>query len=213
MSKYLCGFFLYFFNYRVSKLSFIDNKSTIHKKAKVYRGCQVFNSTIDAHTYIAPNSCIIHSHIGKFCSISKNVYIGLPKHSFNTLSTSPLFLSENNALKTSWVKGNSFEEFETVEIGNDVWIGMNVMIKGGVKISDGAVIGAGSIVTKDVPPFAIVVGSPAKVIKYRFSEDIIGMILSLKWWNMSDKSLLKNIDLFRNEDFYKSKGFENLLRK
>ena len=210
MIKYILGFFLNFFNLRVSKFSFIDNKSVINKKAIVYRACQVFRSTIDAHTYIAPNSCIIHSKIGKFCSISKNVYIGLPKHNFNVLSTSPLFLSENNALKTSWVKGNSFEEFENTIIGNDVWIGMNVMIKGGVKISDGAVIGAGSIVTKDVPPFAIVVGCPAKILKYRFSSDIIEKIMYHKWWNLNDKLLMKNIDLFRNEDFFQSYDFDKL---
>lgn len=212
MLKYILGFLINLFKYKISKLSLIDNNSKIHKKAKIYRGCQIFNSTIGAHTYIAPNSSVIYSRIGKFCSISKNVYIGLPKHNFNVLSTSPLFLSKNNALKTSWVKKNYFEEFETVEIGNDVWVGMNVMIKGGVKISDGAVIGAGSIVTKDVPPFAIVVGNPAKIIKYRFSPEIIEDICSIEWWNMNDRTILNNIKLFRNENFYKLNDFRKFLK-
>ena len=97
-----------------------------------------------------------------------------------------------------------------MEVGNDVWIGMNVMIKGGVKISDGAIIGAGSIVTKDVPPFAIVVGSPAKILKYRFEADVIDKILSSKWWNLEDDVLQDKIDLFKNEEFFKSNDFIKL---
>lgn len=84
-------------------------------------------------------------------------------------------------------------------IGNDVYIGTNVVILSGVTIGDGAVIGAGAIVTKDVPPFAIVVGCPAKILKYRFNDNIINELLNLKWWNLDTKDLI-NLDLTNVKD-------------
>jgi tetrahydrodipicolinate N-succinyltransferase len=77
---------------------------------------------------------------------------------------------------------------------------MNVLIKSGVEINDGAVIGAGSIVTKDVPPYGIVVGSPAKIIKFRFTEDIIRKLLEIKWWNLSPKLLINHINFFQRSN-------------
>ena len=83
-----------------------------------------------------------------------------------------------------------------VTIGNDVWIGANVCILPGISIGDGAVLAAGAVITKDVPPYAIVGGVPAKVIKYRFSEDIIKKLLKIKWWNWEEEKVKKNKDLF-----------------
>lgn len=76
------------------------------------------------------------------------------------------------------------------EIGNDVWIGQNAVIMDGVKIGDGAIVAAGAVVTKDVAPYAIVGGVPAKLIKYRFDEATIKDLLRLKWWELSDKEIL-----------------------
>lgn len=90
-----------------------------------------------------------------------------------------------------------FFKNKLVTIGNDVWIGTRVIIMGGVKIGNGAVIGAGAIVTKDVPDYAIAVGVPAKVVKYRFSPDIIEKLLELQWWNLSEEELKENIKEFQ----------------
>jgi len=186
----------------------IDHKSHVKPRARIYRGCRIFNSEIDSYTYVAPNSSVVHASIGKFCSISQNVFIGLPEHNLYSLSTSPLFQTKQNALEISWVKEeNSFKEYERVIIGNDVWVGMNVLIKGGLTIGDGAVIGAGSIVTKDVPPYAVVVGSPAKIIKYRFTYEIIDKLINSKWWNFSEPFLKKNIQLFENAQFIENELF------
>ena len=96
-------------------------------------------------------------------------------------STSPIFY-KSNLLKTE----NGF----FCEIGNDVWVGSNVLIKGGIKIGDGAIIGMGAVVTKDVPLYAVVVGVPAKVLKYRFKPETISLLLASRWWEKGIKELL-----------------------
>ena len=83
-------------------------------------------------------------------------------------------------------------------MGNDVWVGMSAVVLPGVNVADGAVIGAGSVVTKNVPPYAIVAGNPAKVLKYRFPDNIIDRLLSLQWWNFSDEMLRESSELFKS---------------
>jgi acetyltransferase-like isoleucine patch superfamily enzyme len=89
-----------------------------------------------------------------------------------------------------------------IEIGNDVWIGTSAIILSGVKIGHGAVVAAGSIVTKSVPPYAIVGGNPAKIIKYRLSEEKIEELLEMKWWDWSEEKIKKNIDFFSIKNDY-----------
>ena len=97
---------------------------------------------------------------------------------------------------------------KAVNIGNDVWIGANVIILPGVTISDGAIIAAGAVVNKDVKPFEIVGGVPAKTIKYRFDEDIINKLLKIKWWNWSLKEIEDNIEFFYDIDGFIRKFYE-----
>ncbi|WP_286438487.1 CatB-related O-acetyltransferase [Bacteroides acidifaciens] len=143
------------------------------------------------------NSWVCIADVGKFCSIANRVNIGLGNHTINYLSTSPIFTEKYNGTGFSWINKTIAPPFKRTIIGNDVWIGFGAMVIGGVKIGDGAIIGAGSIVTKDIPPFAIAVGSPAKVIKYRFSEETIEKILQNPWWNKSEKDLKQNIIEFQ----------------
>jgi virginiamycin A acetyltransferase len=91
----------------------------------------------------------------------------------------------------SLVNENKFDERKRVLIGNDVFIGRNVIILDGVTIGDGAVIGAGALVSKNIPPYAVAVGNPIKIIKYRFSEEIIEKLLALQWWNKEEAVLQK----------------------
>ena len=86
-----------------------------------------------------------------------------------------------------------------MNIGNDVWIATHVIIKDGITIGDGAIIGAGAVVVKDVPPYAVVGGVPAKVIKYRFEQSIINKLLVLQWWNASDEKLKNSVSYFQSE--------------
>lgn len=125
--------------------------------------------------------------IGRYCSIAKHVQIGVANHPTDWLSISarqysPKYLNFNRFVGKS-CHTLPHEMFQKTIIGNDVWIGTNAVVMGGVTIGDGAIIAAGAVVTKDVPPYAIVGEVPAKVIRYRFSPEIISELLSLKWWN------------------------------
>ncbi len=132
--------------------------------------------------------------------------IGGGKHPLDFVSTSPVFYSQRNALKKCFNKID-FKEYDNTVIGNDVWIGSNAFIKGGVTVGHGAVIGAYAVVTKDIEPYSIVGGNPAKVIRKRFDEATIGKLLETKWWDYSDKFLIAksiefdNVDKFLHSDF------------
>jgi len=159
---------------------------------------------IGKHTFIG-NDTIIDSckEIGAFCSISSDVKIGLRNHPIDWISTSPVFYSKYR----NWTNKTFYDEKyeKTVIIEDDVLISANVIIINGIKIGRGAIIGAGAIVTKDVPPYAIVAGNPAKIIRYRFNEELIKKIEFSKWWETEDKKLHDNILFANNPELFLSK--------
>ena len=131
--------------------------------------------------------------IGKFCSLAKDITIfGGGEHITSRATTYPfvLFFTENRPenLIDGRTKGPTI-------IGNDVWIGLEATVMSGVKIGNGAVIGAKALVAKDVPDYAIAVGNPAKVIRYRFQPKTVERLLSLSWWNWELPKILTNLDL------------------
>ena len=198
MFKYILGFFINLFNPAVSLFAKIDNKSAISKKAKIYGSVQMMNSTMGDYSYVGRDSRIIYADVGKFCSIAGETRIGMGTHTLDKISTSPIFTEAKNGTKHSWVKTSSVNPFKRVTVGNDVWIGVRTMVMGGVTIGDGAVIGAGSIVTKDIPPYAIVAGVPAKVIRYRFPQEQIDILLAHPWWDLPEENLKERIDIFQD---------------
>lgn len=180
---------------------YFERNSKVDKTAKVYPFSIVLNSIIDSYSYISYNCTINNCEIGKFCSIAKGVKIGLGKHPVNFISTSPIFYSPKNPLRKIFSKTAKFQENEHVKIGNDVWIGANVIILDGITVGNGAIIGANSVVNKDVPPFSIVGGVPAKLIKKRFEENIIELLENSNWWDMPLAFFEKEevIDVFSKE--------------
>lgn len=156
---------------------------------KIYSGSQVVESSIGDFSYCGYDNLIVKTNIGKFCSIASNVTIGAAEHPMEWISTSPLFEKVKNSGTSLRFANEELPPIKTTNIGNDVWIGERVMIKQGVTIGNGAVIGSMAMVTKDVPPYAIVAGVPARIIRYRFDESTIAALEESKWWDYSDDKL------------------------
>lgn len=176
--------------------------SYIHEQSKVRFPANLFEVSLDFGSYIAPNSRMSFTKVGKFCSIGPNLICGWGIHPINGISTSPIFYSTNPPLGFSYSKTDDFIERKPIIIGNDVFIGANVTILDGVTIGDGAVIGAGAVVSKDIPAYAVAVGCPIKIIKFRFEQRIIDGLLKSKWWDRENLYASHVADKFWNvEDF------------
>ena len=170
--------------------TYLDRLSELGSYSVLFRNVTLINSSLGAYSYVQSNSVICNAEVGKFCSIASNVHIGLANHPMHMVSTSPVFYDNSQPLSKFMVDGTIFcEELPRTTIGPDVWIGYGVIIKAGVSIGVGAVVGAGSVVTKDIAPYSIAVGNPCRVIKSRFSEDIIDRLVLSKWWLRSDNEL------------------------
>lgn len=159
----------------------------------------IFKGEIGRCSYIGDDSCL-EGKIGRYCSIASEVKITYGTHPLNFFTTSPVFYSSSSKqCGISYTIKNIYDEYVyadienrfRVVIGNDVWIGFRATILSGVTIGDGAVVAAGAVVTKDVPPYAVVGGVPAKVIKYRFESDKIREFLESKWWELKSNKIIE----------------------
>lgn len=182
-----------------------NNKTQFKGNNRIRDHVVVSNSIIGAFTYIGSYSNLHSCKIGSFSSISHNVVVESDTHpSRGFISTSPVFHSILGQCGESFVDKNIFNESLLINgyrciIGNDVWIGSHVIIRGGVTIGDGAIVAMGSVVTKDIPPYAIVGGVPARIIRYRYNDFHIEQLLSCKWWEKDLNWLRANAHLFVDE--------------
>jgi len=168
--------------------------SKIHPTSKIESGSHIVNTTMEKHSFCGYDCEIINCNIGSFCSIANNVVIGGGMHPMEWVSTSPVFYKGRDSVKAK------FSEYERpkhklTKIGHDVWIGQYALLKQGITIGNGAVVGMGSVVTKDVEPYTVVAGNPAKVIRKRFSDEIIQSLLKSEWWKAKESDL----KVFANE--------------
>lgn len=203
--KAVCRFFFtfimsYFYRTKGVKFSpftYLNLRTKFEGDNVIGKKTVISNSRIGKGSYIGQNSNLANCEIGRFCSIASDVSIIVGTHPTNFVSTSPAFFSLRKQNGKTYVDRQLFEEIQArTIIGNDVWIGEDVRIMGGVKIGNGAIVGARALVVKDVPPYAIVGGVPAKIIRYRFNESIIKELQLLQWWNRPEEWLQKNAKYF-----------------
>lgn len=203
--------------YRISATQNANKKCRIYRSASLSGSCLgkycvlfentiIINSSIDSHSYVQRNTRIVNASIGKFCSIAADVSIGPGLHIMGGVSTHPAFYLKNTPLVKIFAKSDVFEPGKRVEIGSDVWIGEKAIVLDGVKIGSGAIIAAGAVVVKDVEPYSIVGGIPAKHIKFRFPENIIEELHKKEWWNQDDEWLGRNQPNFTNISSFLEKG-------
>ncbi|MFA5898426.1 MAG: rhamnan synthesis F family protein [Hyphomicrobium sp.] len=170
---------------------------------------------VGRRTYAHTDICVVNKYsvIGDFCSIGQRVIVGHGEHPQHFLSTSPYFYFDEFGMKRPETQAfDGYWHTDPVIIGNDVWIGDGAFIKNGVTIGDGAIVGAHTVVTKNVPPYAIVAGNPAKVLRYRFDEAVVNELLTLKWWELPD-DVIRQIpfdDIHRAVDFIRAARAEDM---
>jgi acetyltransferase-like isoleucine patch superfamily enzyme len=188
----------------------VVKKSVIGNGTVIQKDCVIIQSQIGDHvdiekrnllrnaavgdmTYTGTDTSIMWAQVGKFCCISRTVDIGGNEHNYLAAAMMPTYRTRNKL----GGKLSTHHDETPVFVGNDVWIGQGVSIvrKPGLTVGDGAVIGAGAVVTKSIPPYAIAVGIPARVIRYRFSDAIIEALMALRWWDWPKEKILKNWDL------------------
>lgn len=169
-------------------------KSTLESNIAVNRRNFIQQSNIGRFTYTGFNTVIRGVNIGRFCSISWNVSIGGKNHDFDNVTTSAIwgFFNMYGEKLNNFTYGEGKGE---CTIGNDVLISSNAIVLRGVKVGNGAIIGAGAVVTKDVEPYSIVAGVPAKKIKMRFEDNIIEALEEIQWWNWPIETIRENLDL------------------
>ena len=208
------------YNFTKKDYYYLAAGEVINKNDIIYKNCKVGRYTYGYEGLLEMHP--IATSIGRFCSINQTARIW-NNHAVECVTTHPIldhpsFYSwdkaierevyiekygkhrENHSYENSMIRDN-----KPITIGNDVWIGANAIILPGVKIGDGAIIAAGAVVTKDVDDYAIVGGVPAKLIRYRFSKEVIDKLLKVKWWEWPIEEIEKNIELFyQPEEFFKS---------
>lgn len=173
--------------------------SVIHGTSKVESGSTILRASFDRHSFCGYDCTIIDCDVGAFCSIASKVTIGGARHPIEYASTSPVFLSHRDSVKAKFSRHPYTWRVKTT-IGHDVWIGEGAFIKGGVNIGHGSIIGMGSVVTNDVPPYAIVAGNPARLIRMRFNAKIIDAFMKLNWWYLPDHELRRLAPYFQDPE-------------
>lgn len=173
--------------------------SNIHPTSTVESGSTVVNSSMGKYSFCGYNCEIINVEIGSYCSIANNVIIGGAMHPMDWVSMSPVFYEGRDSVEKKFATFKRPDD-KITKIGADVWIGNYALIKQGVEIGTGAVIGMGSVVTKDVGPYEIWAGNPARLIRKRFDDQKIDQLLTSKWWLKEDKEVEKIAHTFNNID-------------
>lgn len=166
------------------------------KNVRIYENARIAATKIGDYSYVGRGSHLQNVTIGKFCSIGPEVRIGLGLHPVDHISTYPGFYSTQASGATPFTDRTLVMEHSPVEIGHDVWIGAGAIVMDGVRIGHGGVIGAGAVVTRDVKPYTIVAGVPARHLRDRFEREMVDFLLDFAWWDRDESFLRVNAPLF-----------------
>lgn len=164
---------------------------------QLQRYAMMYNVKMGDCTYTGKNFTAWHCKIGKYCSISWNVSIGGANHDYHRITSHAFLYTDLFGINTKGRKQGVYDRFQLpCLVGNDVWIACHAIICRGVTVGDGAVIAAGAVVTKDVAPYSIVAGVPAREIGRRCSSEQAALLQKSEWWNLPRKVIEDNIDFF-----------------
>lgn len=186
----------------VSLTAIWDEQTRFDKTSALRMHSRCYRVQLGRYSAVGVSSNVHNAIIGNFSVIARNCDIGLGPHPTDYLTCHSIFYKNDPwGFHPEWVAPIEFEDDGRITIiGNDVWIGAKSTVMDGIRIGDGAIVAAGSVVTKDVPPYSVVGGAPAKLIKYRFPQEIIDRLLEIKWWNLPDEEITKVIDLFHKRN-------------
>jgi acetyltransferase-like isoleucine patch superfamily enzyme len=174
--------------FSASVFSYADSRCRFESGSKLSKGACLYDTHLGMGSYTLAR--MIRVRAGRFCSIGRAEIGGQSKHPTMWLSTHPAFYSARPESGISFVEQTLFaEEAGLTRVGNDVWIGHGAVVMEGCEIGDGAVVSASAVVTKNVEPYAIMVGAPAKAIGYRFSPTVVAALLDWQWWKLPEADL------------------------
>jgi len=177
----------------------ITDGTTLGNAVVLGPGVCLRKTQIGDYSYLGRDCNVSAAAIGKFCSVASEVYIGLGSHPLTPfVSTHPIFYLRKPSQYWDFADRDYRSEYGYTTIGNDVWIGLRAAIRDGIKVGDGAVVAAGAVVTKDVPPYAIVGGVPARILRYRFPPETIQFLIEFKWWDRDEDWLRQNWRTFHD---------------
>jgi acetyltransferase-like isoleucine patch superfamily enzyme len=182
-------------------LAYATSDCEFEVPCRIQERSRLTNTKMGRHSFCCSGCFFAYATIGRFCSIGNDVIIGTWLHPTQLVSTFPGFYSSNKHTINLRYE-NKIIEVQHVTVGNDVWIGHRALLLGGVTVGDGAIIGAGAVVTKDVEPYSIVAGVPARTIRKRFQQSTVDRLLELKWWDFDDVTLRRYSNLFGDPDTF-----------
>lgn len=173
--------------------AYLSRTSLLEPPVRMEAGSVADDSRIGRYSYLGANATVVGAEVGRFCSIAHGATVGATGHPTDraTTHTFPYIPADGGFVDRHQLR------IARVRLGHDVWIGCDAVVLSGVTIGDGAVIAANSVVTKDVPPFAVAVGAPATVRRFRFDADLVERLAAVAWWNWPKDLLARHVDLFR----------------